>query len=71
MIYYFHYNNKGSHPFTRDWTSKENMLLAEVNEEQAGFLAETAHEVMRRSKSSYGLPLGDVARTDQDHRVRI
>ena len=64
MIYYWHYNNKGSYPFAKDWTSKTNMALAELNEEQAGFLVETAREVTRRSKSSYGLPLSVVARTD-------
>ena len=57
MIYYYHYNNKGSHPFAKDWTSEENIAMAELNEEQAGFLVETAHEIMRRSKRSYELPL--------------
>ncbi len=71
MIYFFHYNNKGSHPFAKDWTSEGNMVMAELNEKQAGFLIETAHEVMRRRKSSYGLPLSDVDRTNQYHRVRI
>lgn len=71
MIYFFHYNNKGSHPFAKDWTSRENMVMAELNEEQAGFLVKTAHEVMRRSKSSHGLPFSDVARADQYHRIRI
>ena len=71
MIYYFHYTNKGSHPFAKDWMSEENIAMAELNEEQASFLVETAHEIMRRSKRSYELPLNDVARTDQYHRVRI
>jgi hypothetical protein len=52
MLYYFHYNNKGSHPFTRDWTSEDNIAMAELNAEQATFLVETAEEVKRRGKSS-------------------
>jgi hypothetical protein len=55
MIYYFHYNNKESHPFTRDWTCKRNIDMAELNNKQARFLVETSEEVQRRRKlrSSY------------------
>ena len=45
--------------------------MGELNEEQARFLVETAHEIKRRSKRSYELPLSNVARTDQYRRVRI
>ncbi|MCJ1404943.1 hypothetical protein MMC11_008169 [Xylographa trunciseda] len=48
MIYYFHYCNKGSYPFARDWTSKENLALAELNEEQANFLKESSVLVRER-----------------------
>jgi hypothetical protein len=55
MIYYFHYNNKGSHPFSRDWTCKKNIGMAELSDEQARFLVETSEEVQRRRelRSSY------------------
>ena len=48
MIYYFHYNNKGSHPFAKDWTSTGNMEMAEISPEQARFLATTVEEVNHR-----------------------
>ena len=50
MLYYFHYNNKGSHPFTMDWTSTENIEMAEISPEQACYLSETSKEVNRRSE---------------------
>jgi hypothetical protein len=55
VIYYFHYNNRGSHPFTRDCTCKKNIEMAELNDEQARFLVETSEEVQRRPelRSSY------------------
>lgn len=64
LLYYFHYNNKGGHPFVKDWTSRENVVMAELDKEQASFLAETAREVMRRSNDPYGNSHSDVARTD-------
>ena len=39
--------------------------MAELDEEQASFLVETAREVMRRSKDSYGDSHSEVAHTDQ------
>lgn len=41
MIYYFHYCNKGNHPFAREWMSEENLALAGLNEEQGQFLKES------------------------------
>ena len=64
LLYYFHYNNKGGYPFAKDWTSKDNAVMAGLDEEQASFLAETAREVTRRSKDPYDNSHGDVARTD-------
>ena len=65
LLYYFHYNNKGGHPFAKNWTSRENVVMAELDEEQASFLAETVREVMRRSKDSHGNSHSYVARTDR------
>lgn len=42
MIYYFHYCNKGSHPFTQDWMTEKNLALAQLNAEQATFLKESS-----------------------------
>ena len=66
LLYYFHYNNKGSYPFARDWTAKENVVIAGLDDEQASFLAETAREVRRRSKNPYDNSHSDGARADLD-----
>ena len=50
MIYYFHYCNKGSRPFARNWASKENLALAELNPEQAQFLEESSVLIKERRK---------------------
>lgn len=55
MIYYFHYNNKGSHPFARDWKLAENIEMAELSPEQAQFLVATSKEVKRRRTSTRSL----------------
>ena len=66
LLYYFHYNNKGGYPFAKDWTSKETVVMAGLDEEQGNFLAETAREVSRRSKDPYDNSQSDLARTDPD-----
>ena len=48
LIYYFHYCNKGSYPFRKEWVSGENIELAQLNREQVQFLLNTAEQVGKR-----------------------
>ena len=48
LIYYFHYCNKGSYPFRKEWVSGENIELAQLNREQVQFLLNTAEQVEKR-----------------------
>jgi hypothetical protein len=52
MIYYFHYCNKGSRPFTREWMTDKNLALAELNPEQADFLKESVVLIENRCMCS-------------------
>lgn len=48
LLAYFHYCNKGSHPFTLDWAQKNNVKRAELNSEQVDFVRETARQVEKK-----------------------
>jgi hypothetical protein len=50
LLAYFHYCNKGAHPFSMDWTSPEQVARGELNAEQVQFLQETAVEVEKRGE---------------------
>jgi phosphatidate phosphatase APP1 len=49
MLAYFHYCNKGSHPFAMDWTIERNIKQAELNPEQLQFLTKTTQLVQGKS----------------------
>ncbi len=49
MLAYFHYCNKGAHPFSLDWTVADNIAMAELNAEQVQFVKETAELVKAKS----------------------
>jgi hypothetical protein len=52
MLAYFHYCNKGSHPFSMDWTNKVNITFAQLNPEQVIFMQEMREEIEQRSTSN-------------------
>jgi hypothetical protein len=41
MLAYFHYCNKGGHPFSMDWTRPANVAFAELGPQQVDFIKET------------------------------
>ncbi|PMD45736.1 hypothetical protein L207DRAFT_419813 [Hyaloscypha variabilis F] len=49
MLAYFHYCNKGSHPFAMDWTIERNIRQAELKPEQLEFLVRTTQLVKERA----------------------
>lgn len=51
MLAYFHYCNKGSHPFDMDWTIERNIKQAELNPDQLRFLTKTAQLAERNGKN--------------------
>lgn len=53
MIYYFHYCNKGSHPFTQSWMTEKNLALAQLNTEQAEFLKESSKLINERCMCAF------------------
>ena len=50
MLAYFHYCNKGNHPFSMDWTLSENIALAELDAEQVQFLKDTIRQVNEKGR---------------------
>lgn len=55
MIYYFHYCNKGSHPFAATWMTEENLALADLNKEQECFLKESSILIRERCEYTFEL----------------
>jgi hypothetical protein len=53
MLAYFHYCNKGSHPFAMDWTIERNIRQAELKPEQLEFLVRTTQLVKERGTRQY------------------
>jgi len=51
LLAYFHYCNKGSHPFKMDWTHSDQVKCMELDEEQVTFMQQTTKEI--NSKSEY------------------
>ncbi|KAI0109121.1 hypothetical protein GGR51DRAFT_512806 [Nemania sp. FL0031] len=51
MLAYFHYCNKGSHPFSMDWNCAHNVSFAQLDARQVQFLNETVALV--KSKRSH------------------
>jgi hypothetical protein len=51
MLAYFHYCNKGSHPFAMDWTIERNIRQAELNPDQLRFLTKTTQLVEGNGKN--------------------
>ncbi|KAF2473832.1 uncharacterized protein BDR25DRAFT_217243 [Lindgomyces ingoldianus] len=49
LLAYFHYCNKGSRPFSMDWSSPDQMARAGLDTEQAEFMRLTANEVQKRT----------------------
>jgi len=60
LLAYFHYCNKGSHPFMVDWESPEQRAKAELNAEQVEFMKTTAVEIKKRA------PVFQKIREDRD-----
>ena len=52
MLAYFHYCNKGSHPFTIDWANQTNLTFAHLDAEQAKFMQKTKAEIEQRGACS-------------------
>jgi hypothetical protein len=52
MLAYFHYCNKGSHPFIIDWTQQTNIAFAKFDAEQVKFMQEIKAEIDNRGTSS-------------------
>lgn len=50
MLAWFHHCNKGSQPFSLDWSDIINLGLAELTPEQADFVQKTAGYVKQRSE---------------------
>jgi hypothetical protein len=51
LLAYFHYCNKGGHPFSMDWSSPDQMARAELNAEQVEFIRDTATELEAKGLS--------------------
>ncbi|KAF2183196.1 hypothetical protein K469DRAFT_584113 [Zopfia rhizophila CBS 207.26] len=49
LLAHFHYCNRGSHPFTMDWKSPDQIARAELDTEQVQFILDTAKEVKKKS----------------------
>ncbi|KAL2009024.1 hypothetical protein VTN00DRAFT_7218 [Thermoascus crustaceus] len=49
LLYYFHYRNKGSWPIAAGWTSRADLSMAELNDEQLKFLGKTVDCVNRNA----------------------
>jgi hypothetical protein len=50
LLSYFHYCNKGGHPFSLDWANSLNGHLAQLSSEHIKFLRETAELVKDKGK---------------------
>ncbi|KAI0380510.1 hypothetical protein F5Y04DRAFT_257539 [Hypomontagnella monticulosa] len=48
MLAYFHYCNKGGHPFSKDWSHATDMSFAELNASQVQFIKETIELVKEK-----------------------
>ena len=51
LLAYFHYCNKGSHPFSEDWASPTAIARAKLNAEQASFMRSTAERIAKKGVS--------------------
>ncbi|KAL0935578.1 uncharacterized protein CTRU02_210169 [Colletotrichum truncatum] len=48
MLYYFHYCNKGSSPFTPGWITPENLRMVQLNHSQERFIRESTEMIHQR-----------------------
>ncbi|KAH8891757.1 hypothetical protein GQ53DRAFT_647975 [Thozetella sp. PMI_491] len=50
LLAYFHYCNKGSHPFKMDWSEPDQVKCMEMDEEQIHFMQQTTKEINGKSE---------------------
>ena len=56
MLAFFHYCNKGGHPFAIDfWNSSCHVAMAELDKEQLEFLQKTAEQIRQKGEHSNAL----------------
>jgi len=49
LLAFFHYCNKGSRPFSMDWSSPDQVARTELNPDQVEFMRLTSAEIQRRT----------------------
>ena len=57
LLAYFHYSNKGSYPFTMDWSVPSQVACMNLDQEQVTFMSQTVEAIEGKCESMFRFTL--------------